>query len=443
LLIAYQLDLLDLLENLEFPIKVSPNAVDALFQLESASRHHQPARIAAFERILEKVNAGEIEVTNPEEEPSFSRQTETIGCTALPPRCRDRGECFVVDHHIPDGFRGRYQESGRYTVLRAVSDGLYASGALTESEFNDAIENLGTYGKDQSGEIPSAGDDLFFLANTIGVLAEAGLLEQACSAFRVHAQKWFLEQAEREVDAAARGEKLARSLASVRSRVSQSILSGRIVTTAPAQFSQQDEKPGRSLSPLELCLADSLSTPTSDNSVVWIDDRYLSSFEASSGGKIVGIVEILDALLNSSLIPIDFYYDRLLRLRASNMMFLSIEPEEVRYHVLRAPIRNGSLVETPALSIFRRYLGKALLLDRHLKIGNLLKELAGRPDEISFLMNIRRLCEAVIIADWSDPNTPIEVCRARSSWYWSRLRVERILRIEDEPEIRRLIFRRC
>lgn len=108
-------------------------------------------------------------------------------------------------------------------------------------------------------------------------------------------------------------------------------------------------------------------------------------------------------------------------------MFIPVDYEEVLYHLRAAPVINGTVQETPALATLRRYVARALLCDRHLKVLGVPAGLDGRPDEMEFLMGLLRLAENCIIRVWNDRGVADKVCHAWASWIWGALRVEWML----------------
>lgn len=145
------------------------------------------------------------------------------------------------------------------------------------------------------------------------------------------------------------------------------------------------------------CLFDMLHVPQSPGAVLWVDDRYISGYPEHQGNAFLGVTDVLRALRTADSLAEHAYFEALLRLRAGGAMFIPVDYEEVLYHLRAAPVINGTVQETPALATLRRYVARALLCDRHLKVLGVPAGLDGRPDEMEFLMGLLRLAENCII----------------------------------------------
>lgn len=447
LLIAAQLELLDLLEQLPHPISISPSLPEALYGLEIKSKHNQPGRVNGMKAILGAVNNDRIKVTDlaQEEVPEIAG-LDGRQAAALAAALRSGG--IVVEHHLPRNTD--VDSQARFTTLRAIVDGLFNAGALDAEAYANALTHLGTYSHDKTGTPPLPGTHILFLTNTLTVLAGAGLIDSVLATYRPQVDTTLLEMAREEIGKGDEGEKLAAWLAALRRRIGEGIESGRYITlpacgeTGPEGIGNSEEEENPFSAPIMKCLFDLLKAPQKSEAVVWIDDRNLTGYQQTQnqGNPIIGIYEVLNAMRAVNLISQQAQRTILLRLRASNAMFLPLEPGEVLDHLSNAPIRDGKVAETPALAVIRRYLACTMLLEEHLKVDESSDALRGRPAEIQFLMDVRRLAETCIVAQWVRPDLPDEVRRARSSWIWSALRIERFIRIPlgvENPDADRTI----
>ncbi|MBK5274451.1 MAG: hypothetical protein JJE30_05305 [Desulfuromonadales bacterium] len=225
-------------------------------------------------------------------------------------------------------------------------------------------------------------------------------------------------------------------LTSLRRRVAQGIENERYVTLASVSTPDNDEADdtNQPVQPLLKCVYDLLNVQNSENSVLWFDDRALSGYQNSQNNPIVGIYEVLNALLAAKLIAESDRYDALRRLRDSNAMFVPFEPDEILHHLAEAQIINGRVIETTALSSIRRNFSHALLLEDHIKLDESMEQLKGRPDEIQFLFEIQGIVARCVVAQWVKPDLDDEMRNARATWLWSSLRTDRFYRLPKHVE---------
>ena len=433
LLLASQLGLLDALERLPQPITISPILPKLLLELEHRTRPDQPHQIAACRAILKAVAEGTIaSVALPEALVSDTNEVEQAN-NAL------RVAESLPDDTVVVGFRRptvSHAMSERVATLRSVVDGLHSVGALDAHAHATALGQLGTYAAEIVEPPPAADTRLLFLANTISVLAEHGLLDPVVRKFRVQVDATYLQQARAEVAQAEHDSEIADALGKLRRRVAAGIENRRYryITAADSPAVQVSDKaedpaegPDLMQSRMMRCLFDMLHVPQSPGGVLWVDDRYISGYPEHQGNAFLSVTDVLRALRTAGSLGEHAYFEALLRLRAGGAMFIPVEYEEVLYHLRAATVINGTVQETPALATLRRYVARALLCDRHLKVLGVPAGLEGRPDEMEFLMGLLRLAENCIIRVWNDRGVADKVCHAWASWIWGALRVEWML----------------
>ena len=395
LVIAEQLDLLDHLEALAQPIRISRSLADVLYGFEQDVLHNQAARVEAARKIVQAQAAGRVEVT----------QDETESQTVRHGRSRDDG-----DQPGP--------------TLETVTYALdLASGALAPPEDGEVAET-----EDDLAQVPDVGGRLMFAHNTLQSLAVDGRLEEALTAFSCAVPRDVLTELACEAEAAADGDKLASRMRGLRERIAAGVLSGRYVYLPAASRSgaNADERPDN---PVQACLFDALAADPLEGGVVWIDDRHITGYPRTNGNVIVGVIEVLNALEAAGLITAEARRLKLLRLRQGGAVFIPMTAREVLPALRQAPIRNGVLVETEALSILRRNLAAGCRNDQHLKIGDtgnpLLKD---RPDEMWFIRTSLKLMEQCLLEVWGEADSTLVQRTARSEWLWAALRLERCIR---------------
>ena len=114
-----------------------------------------------------------------------------------------------------------------------------------------------------------------------------------------------------------------------------------------------------------------MGAPPVPNGVVWFDDRHLTGFVNAAGNLIVGVVEVLNALVAAELMTAEQRRLKLLQLREAGSVFIPLTTAEIVPPLKAARIdEQGVVVESRTLVSLRRSFSAALTLDPKLKIGD-------------------------------------------------------------------------
>lgn len=163
-----------------------------------------------------------------------------------------------------------------------------------------------------------------------------------------------------------------------------------------------------------------LSLKAHENDVVWVDDRYINGYYFQDGNiPIIGINEILKALVAAKSITISQYYAKISQLRAANVRYIPIEKDEILYHLQQAKIENNEILETQELSILRRYIAACLL--RPHKPENS----SNQNGEIAFLFSSENAITTALVDLWTtekDENSR----QIRAEWLVTSLYIDHI-----------------
>jgi hypothetical protein len=428
LLLAAQLQLLEILEALPNSISIPSSLPQALVQLELKASHHQPKFLQAQREISDAMVSKKI---TPYRVDSVGNSDAVDMNSAMAWASQQGG--VAIDHKLPvdaDVF-----DAARLATVIDVAQSLRNTGALDATQFAMAIESLGELSSSSNRIHIAPGTPVLFLSNTLTVLANAGLLDAISNTYDVYVDNWSIHAAEAECRQADEQEKIKAVIGNLRRRISQGIINGKYVTaTLPDKLTDEsagddgeEDKRRRGDSEAQNGLIEFVKISPATNSVFWIDDRYLSGFPTIQDAPLVGVFEVLGELRNSGRLSETEYFSALIQLRASGAMFLPISSEEALYHLHAAPIVDGEIVDTPALSTIRRYVANVLLSERYLKIGQYPEGLEGRPDEILVLMELRKLADACLVELWQQDDIELTALRARSNWLWKALNAERLL----------------
>ena len=93
----------------------------------------------------------------------------------------------------------------------------------------------------------------------------------------------------------------------------------------------------------------------------WIDDRFLNSYGRCGDVPIITTLGVIEELHRRQAISTTKYHALRHRLRASDFRYVPLNSEEIVEFVTHAPVEDGHIVETPELSVLRRYHARVLL----------------------------------------------------------------------------------
>lgn len=386
LLVADALDLFDFLEALPNPIALGHNLPVLLAALEQKTQFHQPSRVVAARHVLKALGSGEIDEGAP------------AGAIAV---------VYDVEDH-----------PGPAVNLAAVLDVLRRTDAIEARTADDIAKREGWRGIQGPGL--EAGAVLVFEDHGLEAAADAGVLDAVTRTFKTYANADAVQPC-RDLDAAATaGDARAVRLAALRTRLNAGIAKG-TYRLLPARKADDDEDDFSAKALHEQML--SVMHNTGQGELVWFDDRYISGYPNVDCGFLIGVTDVLAALRAGGRLDEAGYFDRLARLRGAGALFIPISAEEVCYQLSRTQLVDGAVVETPGLAALRRNFALAVLNEENLKISDTDPDLKGRPLELPFLAENRRVADNAVLATWRDAP---DLTRARgyANWIWETLRVE-------------------
>ncbi|TAL32092.1 MAG: hypothetical protein EPN98_14885 [Phenylobacterium sp.] len=417
LLLLDQLDLWPHLDALESPVRVSPSLTDAILKLELDATHHQISQVEIAQAILDAHRDRRLKTQD-----TPASETET-----------------VRHERKPSG------EAGAGPTVRSVLASLGQPVPPAEDGLDEPVTPRGR---------------LLFVENTLETLAMHNALEALLDGFACEVPQSVIDDAAETVRAAADRETLADWIGELKKKVSLRQESGQFQRVAHRAMNLAEEDgadaasggddahatdgddeiaedpsatKGAKLRPpnfIEQGMMDLLAAPGGVNSVLWIDDRHVTGYPLAETKIVVGMMEVLDALLAAQRITPEEHRQKLLQLRAGGAVFLPTRTEEVLAPLKAAAIVDGEVVESEALNVLRRNLAAAMRLDGKLKIGPTdIPNLEGRPDETPFMVGARRIVHDCLTELWGDDDATVEELRAQSDWLWSALRQEQPMRV--------------
>ncbi|MDR6478181.1 hypothetical protein J2778_005686 [Paraburkholderia graminis] len=418
LLLAKQLGVLEAIDSAVAAVVVPQCVQRQLVTFADSLEHPQLKRLEVETAIAEALKTGAIGIwTQPQNTGSKLLSSDD-----------DFGTWTVVaddSESVPEG-------SHRAT-LASVLEGLRQAGQIDAAVFEDAVFDAGPV--EAELPVPPLGAQLHFRAGTLGTLAFKCSLQAVLKTFAVLVDAEFATMLGQNVRAAHERREVLNVVNELRAHIANRFLDGSYLTPKRrAGLAENNEEMYASYSIQIRGLLEFLRCEPDINAVFCCDDRFVSGYPRFGVAPVVGIYELLRELRRSRAFSDSDYFAQLLHLRSANAMFLPIEAEEVLFHLERAAIVNGQVVETHALSVLRRYLARVALQECRLKVGDFPAIKTDRPDEINVFIATRRLTDECLTKVWQSKTRTDEQCIAWATWIWSQLRMERPL--GDHPSIK-------
>ncbi|MBI4494834.1 MAG: TIR domain-containing protein [Chloroflexi bacterium] len=445
LLLAAHLDLLDAVEAGFAPIRIPRPLITTFVQMRDRLANFQASRVEVWRLIDRLLADGAIKVVQPAvpssgADPGLVAQLGEDWVALYELACAHNG--FVVDF-LPltrvdaSGIRAEVPATvlAHVVNLRAIVDALRRQGPLSRGEHQRLLESLGDQGREiEGGVVPQQSAVLYCDVGIAEELASKGILEEVCRRFRVHVDQRTVTHARESLREVERRSVAAHWLDRIISRLSSGIGAGTYTQLpAPALPTEAETKPWDE--PSIQCLLTLLQFEPEVRDAIWIDDRYSTSYGYRGVAQIVGIVEILKALVARGRMDMPTYYERLHRLRAANIRFIPVEAEEIVHHLQQATVEEGHVVETEALAVLRCYVAATLLQSDILQKPPLPQGAPNPAGENAVALGLGRAINDALRALWASPHEDEGAQDARAEWLLGSLYLDHhgLVRVSGLP----------
>jgi hypothetical protein len=318
-----------------------------LYRMRERLSPSQPGRAKYFEQLLSAINGRMITVVPNQDLVEWASNNNGYVISSIPKINVRTGETEHLDAKAVD-----------VTInLRRLVETLQEQHILSSWDKERVFRTLASEASiDAAGPSPKPNAKLIVDAGQIELMQQAQLLRPLVTAgyelFITSDGRAFIQN---EVQEASRRDEAATQVQTLIDTFRDGLLSAK-VQPLTASLDLAEDRLGTNARALG-CLTE---TASPDNIVV-IDDRFCNRLE-QSGTKaiVVSVFDCLSALQREGDIDDDTYYHALQVARASGMLFIPVTSEEIIYHLYRAPIQEGSLVETSELRTIRQYIGGSL-----------------------------------------------------------------------------------
>ncbi|MCP3165489.1 hypothetical protein [Myxococcus qinghaiensis] len=227
--------------------------------------------------------------------------------------------------------------------------------------------------------------------------------------FKVFVEHEEIEQCRAEVHKALQQRELGHWLHGLTERLRQGIANGTYIRL-PTVHDEEVANVTNDYASLQ-CLRELIDTPPMPGVVIWIDDRWATGHSSTGQFEIIGIIEMMNALMTSGALTHEDYLDGLAHLRRSNAWFIPVTTKELIHLLEQTKVSKGLVTETHELRLVRRTIA-ANLTRKSTLIPPKASEYEG---ELRFAIDSRTAAVDAISYFWQhDDRTPDN--RARANW---------------------------
>lgn len=429
-LLAAHLEILPAVEETFGPLRIPSDLIPALVLMADKTTHHQPSKFEECGQVVEFAEEGSLQVVSPELQPEHDVQlVEELG---------DRWVAMFEEARKEDGYLldflplTKLDLSGppsampedaeeRLVNCRSLLEVLHREGQLSDGEYAHALSRLGEEGrKDPSPATPEEGSMLYCDGSIVELLAGVSLLRAACRFFRVRVEEQELDNARATLRYQEYTHEQIDWLNDLIYRLRNGVDNGTYeIIPAPLHKDGDPEV----VDPAQLdfrCLETLFFFEAEESDVAWADDRMVNSYPARGSVPIIGIIEVLQALVGAGSMRPGEYYDKLERLRAANVRFVPVQQDEIFYHLRRAKVKDTGVVESRPLRTLRRYVAACLTRSDDLQRPPMPEGAPNQFGEVAFIVGINRVAVDALIEVWN-ANEEDYRCRVRSEWLLSNM----------------------
>jgi len=435
-LLAAHIDILDLVEKVFKPLRIPADLIPALIAMRGRVTHHQPSRIRDFQQIIDLADRGFLVAVASDLPLNYenTRLIEEMGedWVGFFEKAREEGG-YLVDFlplrkkDLTGSPSALPEDADRYLVnCRAVVEALRREGPLSAEEYVAALDALGNNGKeDPSGTVPREGSVLFCRGNIPEVLAGATLLHIVCHRFKPCIERSELDRARAELKEHDERRTLSDWASDLIDRIRKGIDSGayEIIPSLIDEEVRSDKTPAEG--PEYKCLLTLLRFQAREGDVLWMDDRSLNSYLRRDSVPIIAINEVLKSLVSAGVLDKTDYYNKISRLRASNVRFIPVQKDEILHYLGQAKVENNSVIETGELIILRRYVAACLLNRNVLQHPPMPEGAPNNNGEIAFIVGLGRAIMDALVELWAESDNE-NIRESRAEWILSNLYIDHL-----------------
>jgi len=422
LLLATELGILDLVEKEFAPLYLPPSITRALHRQIEDAAPHQPSIIEAMRKVQALLESGELRIANPvntsasHDNPLLPKVE--IEWLDLLQQAKQAGGRLVDYLPLQRGVELEIiqlseEESRFVTGCGSILTSLAAEGKLTQEVQQVAQQHLAVTSSGERPSILAIGTALFLYGNIAGTLASAGILRETCKNFQVYVEPREAASIRAGLKRVEEQRTLQEWLRQLRDRINLGLAADRFKFIGVSN-SLKPDRATQKWGPEAACLEELLHAKSALGSYVWIDDRFINAFSKCGELPVVSILEILNELRKRKVLDQTSYFRKLHQLRKGNFRYIPLEKEEILFCLHNATERDTAIVETPELSVLRRYVASCLQDRDCLRLPEQTEK--GQPAEINVLTSLFAAAGEAIRSLWCDEKITDGAAIARADW---------------------------
>ncbi len=388
-----------------------------LFQENGKASFHQPSRIKNAHQIRNLVSKGSLEkleprvVTNSDLSAMVGEELAQLLSEARAGKDEDGRQKIVVRsspvHHLGSLKNNEADLSGYSDFLsscQAIIDKLAQIGQISDDDRLTSVGYLKICEKSWPCQPEISENAVLYLDGlSVTYLFHLGMLEKLSMAgFKVVISKKEVEEGNNLISFEQASGRVQDVIEDIRLNLRLGLQNGNIVLNKRMCADKGDEIPGQDHPSIE-----AISLANYCDGVV-IDDRFLNCHPNIDGGiktaKVITTLELLRILSSKHALSVGEIRRLNSKLRRACYFHLPLDGDELMSLIKSASVRNGSVIENPALRAVRENLLRVRMSDW-----------LSLPEEGQWIENIFKTLNTTLKNVWED-ESEIETILARSDW---------------------------
>lgn len=441
LLLAEHIGILEIVEKAFKPLRISSKLTTALASMKNDLVFHQPSRLRDYQHIIDLYNKGGL-LTYDSESIDISSSEEILNIELGIDWLRNyyfanREGGYLIDS-LPITAISTFEELTLYPInfnkvvaspLELVKQ-LKEYGPLSDEAFKRTVKAL--TGNNLNIDIDAKvvlGGKIYLEKGIAESLSNAEILDDVCKKFKTYISKSDLNDCIETLKWQQERTATLNWLNALLDRVNIGLSTG-VYEAIPFKLPKSKKKEEFKNEPEAQALITlmNLKTDKKYGDLIWIDDRFVNSFNYMNTIPVIGINEILKILVSLKHISEDAYYNYLYRLRAANVRYIPLESGEIIHYLQKATHKDDSGIRinnTKELLALRRYIPGCLLEGKNLQIPPLAPGSPNANGEMAFLFGLSHALNDTIISIWQDEKDD-EAINVYSNWILFNLYIDHV-----------------
>lgn len=381
--------------------------------------HNQKSRAQANEEIVrlnqeKKIIVSEVDVSSPETEELMGQSLAKAMAWA------DTYKSVVVDFFPPSISLEKEADANLLQIIEtrvvdflSLADFLKKEGLITKNEYDESLNKLPkSNGFSGKGSLRK-GQRILLPGIVPEVLAYAGLLQVCADNFQLYFDQDEIMRIEWERNSSQASVKVQAWIDNIQKSISEAVGEGN-----DELYLHPDQSAKKSL---EMAMLEGFLAQAREEEIPVVDDRYVNSYSNVGSSFILSSLDILRNLKLTGSVSAEQYWEILLSMRASGVMYIRHEADEILHYLAGASISEGTLKENRELSILRRYYsGVFFKLKTCYQKPHSYEGMPNPLGEGAFMVGLSQMAHDLVLEVWKQ-NVESDRKIAESNWIMSNL----------------------